>query len=100
MLEKFGQLAEQAATNVSRRQFLGRFGRGAMVVAAAAGGMLALPAISRGGRPVQTCGLQSFFECQGRSTGDACNGDGRCTLIRGTTDCYCRFRGKNHRVSL
>ena len=41
MLEKINQLAEHAATNVSRRHFLGRVGRGAMVVAAATGGLLA-----------------------------------------------------------
>jgi len=40
MLEKFNQLAEHAATNVSRRQFLGRFGRGATAAALAAGGLL------------------------------------------------------------
>jgi hypothetical protein len=100
MLERFSQLAEQAATNVSRRQFLGRFGRGAMVVAAAAGGMLALPAISRGGRPVQSCGFDSVPECVGRLTGDACEGAGRCRRIRGSTGCYCWIRGKDHRVSL
>jgi hypothetical protein len=43
MLKKFNQLAEQAATSVSRRQFFGRFGRGAVAVAAAMGGMLVLP---------------------------------------------------------
>jgi hypothetical protein len=46
MLEKVNQLAEQAATNVSRRQFLGRLGRSAMAVAAASGGLLAVPAIA------------------------------------------------------
>jgi hypothetical protein len=50
MLEKFNHLAEQAATNVSRRQFLGRFGRGALTVAAAAGGLLAFPGHASAGR--------------------------------------------------
>jgi hypothetical protein len=50
MIEKLSQLAEQAATNVSRRQFLGRVGRGAMIAAAAAGGLLAFPAAATAGR--------------------------------------------------
>jgi len=37
MLERFSQLAEQAASNVSRRQFLRRFTQGAVISA----GMLA-----------------------------------------------------------
>lgn len=42
MLEKFNKLAERAATHVSRRVFLKRIGRGAMIAAAAAGGVLAV----------------------------------------------------------
>ena len=34
MLEKVSQLAEHVATSVSRRDFLGRFGKGALAVAA------------------------------------------------------------------
>ena len=95
MLEKVSQLAEQAATNVSRRQFIGRFGRGAMAVAAAAGGLLALPAVSHGGRPVRSCGPESVFECQGRATGDACeNGAGKCKASRHFNGCYCRIKGQ------
>ncbi len=41
MFEKVSQIAEQAATNVSRRRFFGRFGRGAMAVAAGVAGLLA-----------------------------------------------------------
>ena len=43
MFDKVSQVAEQTATSTSRRQFLGRLGRGAMLAAAAAGGLLALP---------------------------------------------------------
>jgi hypothetical protein len=42
MLERFNHLAQAAATGVSRREFLGRVGRGAMVAASAAGGLLAV----------------------------------------------------------
>jgi hypothetical protein len=41
MFEKIGHAAAHVATNVSRRQFLGRFGCIAMAVAASAGGLLA-----------------------------------------------------------
>ena len=50
MFEKVSQLAEQAASNASRRQFLGSFGRGAMVMAAAAGGLLTFPRDAAAGR--------------------------------------------------
>jgi hypothetical protein len=93
MLEKFGQLAEQAATNVSRRQFLGRFGRGAMFVAAAAGGMLAIPGLARGGRrPPRVCDNFSEGECNGSIEGDPCGFEGRCTIRGKGNTCLCVSR--------
>ena len=41
MFDKISEAGEKLATNVSRRAFLGRLGRGAAAVAAVAGGMLA-----------------------------------------------------------
>jgi hypothetical protein len=92
MFEKVSQLAEQAATNVSRRQFLGRFGRGAMAAAAAAGGLLALPAIATAARRGERCSpTNSTFLCTNNVVGGACGSNGKCTVIKGTTDhCYCR----------
>ena len=46
MFDKLSQAAEQLATNVSRRQFLGRFGGGALALATAVGGLLALPDVA------------------------------------------------------
>jgi hypothetical protein len=43
MLESMTQLAEQAATNVSRRQFLGRFGQTAAGAAGVLAGLLLFP---------------------------------------------------------
>jgi hypothetical protein len=43
MFDKLSQFAEQAATNVSRRQFLGSLGRTAAGIAAVLGGVLLLP---------------------------------------------------------
>jgi hypothetical protein len=45
MLEKVSQMAEQVAMKASRREFLGRIGNAAMAVAAAAGGLLAVPSV-------------------------------------------------------
>ena len=57
MLEKVSQLAEQAATTVSRRQFLGRFGTGALAAAAVLGGVLGSPTNSQAAR-LRRCGGQ------------------------------------------
>ena len=43
MLEKIGGLSQQVVTSASRRKLLGRFGRGAMTLAAVVGGALAFP---------------------------------------------------------
>ena len=84
MFEKFGQLAEQTATSVSRRQFLGRFGGSAMAVAAAVAGLLALPALGQAGGG-KVCGLGSFDGCTGKKHGTPCvRSDGvagRCKII-------------------
>ena len=50
MFEKVSQIAEQAATNVSRRRFFGRFGRGAMAVAVGVAGLLVGPRDASAGR--------------------------------------------------
>jgi len=95
MFEKFSRLAEHAATNVSRRHFLGALGRGAMGCAAVVGAFLVGVRGADASRPIQSCGFNSDPECQGRATGDACfNGAGRCRRIRGTAyDCYCWVKG-------
>ena len=50
MFEKFNHFAESTATNASRRQFLGRLGRGATAVAAGLGGLLAFPCDAQAAR--------------------------------------------------
>jgi len=99
MFEKVSQIAEQAATSVSRREFLGRFGRSALAVAATASGILALPAVGHAGRrPRRLCSANSTDGCQGQLEGNSCTADrafGRCVgTKRGgdkstVTDCYC-----------
>jgi hypothetical protein len=43
MFERVSQFAEQAATNLSRRQMLGRLGQGALALAGVLGAMLVAP---------------------------------------------------------
>ena len=93
MFEKVGQIAEQVATSVSRRQFLGRLGGGAMAVAAGVGGLLALPAVAHGKRPPPAvCSATSEWACIGLPVGSVCE-DGRqggiCKQLRGSEDCIC-----------
>ena len=61
MFEKVSQMAEQVATTVSRRQFLGRSGRAAMVLAAALGGLLALPSAAEAAGNRCCCATRSCY---------------------------------------
>jgi len=95
MFEKISQIAEHAATNVSRRQFFGSLGRAAMVLAAAAGGLLAMPGAADA-RPDHICSGFSGI-CAGLSAGSGCvdrDGPGRCRRIRATNNCFCDQRGR------
>ena len=91
MFEKVGQVAEQVATSVSRRQFLGRFGQGALAVAAAVGGLLALPADAQAGD--RFCNALSDHGCQGQKVGSHCitnqGGTGKCHVGGSTGRCVC-----------
>lgn len=87
MFDKLSQAAEQMATSASRREFLGRFGRGAMAAAAALGGVLALPGLSTAGRkPPYVCPGDSYTGCIGQVEGSPCLGSlgitGTCRRVR------------------
>jgi hypothetical protein len=58
MFEKLSEIAERSATSASRRQFLGRVGRGAMTTAAVMGGLLAFPEDAQAARRAKRCGGQ------------------------------------------
>src|SRR5262245_18495871 len=94
MFEKVNQMAERAATDVSRREFIGRLGRASMKVAATAGGLLALPAIVNAGRQAIWCSpTSSSYLCTNSLIGGPC-GNGKCTAYKGTVNhCYCRDPG-------
>jgi hypothetical protein len=70
MLKRISQLAENAAADVSRRECLGFIGRGAMMLAAALGGLLILPAAVRAGRPTLCSGFSG--NCGGLPPGSFC----------------------------
>ena len=89
MFEKLSQLAEQTATNASRRQFLGRFGGSALALATAVGGLLALTGDAQA---ATVCGPGSISMCRGRPVGSPCGN----FMFRGTCQspsvCTCRAR--------
>ena len=62
MLDKINRLAERTATQASRRQFLNRFGRSAMALAAAVGGLLACAEDAHAARRARCC----YYRCGGR----------------------------------
>lgn len=103
MLDKLNHVAQQAATNVSRRQFLGRFGRGAAFTAAALGGLLAMPTVAGAAKRVQMCSELSGT-CSGQYVGSACGGSGTCQPVKhqkgrgklSTVDCYCHRGSFGH----
>lgn len=93
MFEKVVQLAEHVAANASRRQFLGRLGRGAMAAAAALAGLLAASADVEAGNRV--CGSNSLSPCIGAPVGTPCllidGRKGRCSDSgRPKGSCVCK----------
>jgi hypothetical protein len=49
MFDRISEAAERVATNVSRRAFLGRLGKGALATAGVLGGMLAFASEAKAG---------------------------------------------------
>lgn len=62
MFEKVSKLAEQTATNVSRRHFCGALSRAAAVSACALAGVLAMPAGSFGRTGDGRC-IRCYYTC-------------------------------------
>jgi hypothetical protein len=118
MFENISRVAEQAATNASRREFLGRLGRGALVAAGTVAGYLAFGSEAEAGRrrcttdtqcprgyicvagrcvkgvrPPQACGTGSQTYCQGLVEGAACFIGTTAGICVGAPACYCRPTG-------
>jgi hypothetical protein len=101
MFDKIGRLAEAAATtvSVSRRGFFGQLGRGALVVAAALGGLLGAAAPARAGGQHGCC---NFGTC--KPPGDGCVYAGCFPIFQGYKVyqvCYwdCNGRRKTSKCS-
>jgi hypothetical protein len=69
MFEKFHQLAGQAATSASRRQFLGRLGKSALAATAAVSGLLVFHGEAQA---ATVCGPNSIGYCRNRPVGSSC----------------------------
>jgi Cys-rich repeat protein len=118
MLKKFNHLAEQAATVASRREFLGRIGRGAVIAAGAVAGYVAFGSEAQAGRrgcttdaqcprgriceagrcvkgvrPPQACGIGSDNYCLGLVEGAYCQIGTTGGTCVGAPACYCRPSG-------
>jgi hypothetical protein len=116
MFEKLSEIAERSATRASRRQFLGRVGRGALVAASALGGFLAFGSETRAGkrnrrctsdancprgyicedgrcvkgvRPPQACSTDSNAACVGKVEGQWCRAGTRSGFCRSAPNCIC-----------
>jgi hypothetical protein len=115
MFEKLSEIAERSATSASRREFLGRVGRRAMIAAGVVGGFLAFGSegqagknrrctsdancprgyICEGGgcvkgiRPPQACGTDSETSCVGKVEGQWCPAGTRSGVCRGAPNCGC-----------
>jgi hypothetical protein len=115
MFEKVSKVAEQAATSASRREFLGRIGRGAVVAAGAVASFVAFGAEAQAGRrrcttdancprgyicvagrcikgvrPPQACGTGSDNYCLGSVEGAYCQIGTTAGICVGAPACYCR----------
>lgn len=94
MFEKFMRAAERAADGVSRREFFGRLGRGAAVVAAAAAGVAATAGDAQA---AGTCNPGGSSSCRGKPVGSTCfyaRGIGTCKTFNKQMYCSCYANGR------
>jgi hypothetical protein len=88
MFEQLSQLAEQAATNVSRRQFLGAAGRAAMAATVMAASLLSFPMVAQAAGGGCEPG---WHRCRGRCNRICCPDGHYCCMRsdRGDRQPYC-----------
>ena len=92
MFERMSQFAEQTATNVSCRAFLGRLGNTALTVAAGMAGILALPAMGDAARKPPVVCTHGSPDCIGEPAGSICltySGTATCRAVKKSTYCTC-----------
>jgi hypothetical protein len=113
MFAKLNQIAQRAATNAARRQFLGRLGKGALAAAAGVAGYVAFGSEARAARRcstdancprgyicvagkcikgvrTQVCGVGSQTYCHGLPEGAYCQIGTTPGVCVGAPACYCR----------
>ena len=122
MFEKVSKAAEQVAASASRREFLGRLGRGAVIAAGTVAGYLAFGSEAQAGRrcctsdadcrqgrlceagrcvkgvrPPQVCGPDSLAgQCRNRPVGSVCGSPSRPGRCVGPPNCTCQaVRGRS-----
>jgi hypothetical protein len=93
MFERLSHIAAQAATNVSRREFVSSLGRGALAAAAALGGLLALSADAEAARGCPNGRVKVNCTERGRKRGTlCCPPNYRCQRYRSGWICCPRGR--------
>jgi hypothetical protein len=92
MFEKLSEIAERSATSVSRRQFLGHVGRGALVAAGVVGAYLAFGSEAQAGKRSRRCTVDA--DCP---RGHICDG-GRC--VKGVRNQACGAGSDNYCAGL
>jgi hypothetical protein len=86
MFDKVSQTAERLATNVSRRAFLGRLGKGALGMAAAVGGLIAFPKQAQAGCYYSPACC--IWDCGGSFVTNRCSKQSKhCRLVSDCADC-------------
>jgi hypothetical protein len=86
MFDKFSHVAAKLATNVSRRAFLGRLGKGALGVAAAVGGLIAFPTRAQAGCYYSPACCT--WDCDGSLVTNRCSKPSRhCKLVSDCVAC-------------
>jgi hypothetical protein len=88
MFDRVSQAAEKLATNVSRREFMGGLGKGALALAGAMGGMLAFPRLVQA-RQAYYCGCGGEFGDGGIACTYSCPDGSTLTSPPGTSNCTC-----------
>lgn len=63
MFDRVSEAAEKLATNISRRAFMGRLGKGSLTLAAVLGGMFSFHAQAQAGKKSQLCCLSPNGSC-------------------------------------
>jgi hypothetical protein len=88
MFDRVSETAEKLVTNVSRRAFMGRLGKGALTLAGAVGAMLAFPCLVQAGQGCP-CGSQGVITGSWCCT-YACSDGSTITTRTNAPNCGCK----------